>query len=214
MQVYQLVAASRLRDGTSLVDETITPVDGYLDKVVAADRSDDGGRYVKNSMFTNGRPIRTEHMPTVWRRSRILERGRIGSQPADRARFRHETEGKAMNSGPMPGDVYGFVYADKLRSGKALHDEGFEPLDGDWAKVQIADLTDDGGAMPLGPEINIGRRVDPTHMPTAFRYKAPRHQGLRDVMPFLRGTTLVSPAFRDLVERFEPGVHQFLPVAI
>ena len=117
-----------------------------------------------------------------------------------------------MTTGPAPGEVDSFGYTDTLRSGKVLMDEGYEPLDGDWAKVQIADLTDDGGARPLGPEIKTGRPVDPTHMPSAFRYKAPRHQGLRDVMPFLRGTTLVSPAFRDLVERLEPGVHQFLPV--
>ena len=68
MQVYQLLTASRLRDGTSLASEVITPLDGDFDKVVVADKSDDGGRYVKNSKFNNGRPIRTEHMPTVWKR--------------------------------------------------------------------------------------------------------------------------------------------------
>jgi hypothetical protein len=142
-------------------------------------------------------------------------RGKAGiKRDGDVRRGSPAEDGKAqgMTTGPAPGEVYSFGYTDTLRSGKVLMDEGYEPLDGDWAKVQIADLTDDGGARPLGAEIKTGRPVDPTPMPTTFRYTAPRHQGLRDVMPFLRGTTLVSPGFRDLVERFEPGVHQFLPV--
>lgn len=108
--------------------------------------------------------------------------------------------------------VHSFSYADTLRSGKVLYDEGYEPLDGDWPKVAIIDPPDDGGSRILGPQLNCGCPVDPTHVPTAFRYKAPRHQGLRDFMPFLRGTSLVSPRLREIVERHEPGRHQFLPV--
>ena len=111
MKAHQLLAAARLRDGTRLDEETFTPVDGDFDKVVVADKSDDGGRYVKNSMFDNGRPIRTEHMPTVWKRR-------------------------------------------------------------------------------------------PTKNP------------LCDVMSAYKGALLVSAAFREIVERLEPGVHQFLPVRI
>jgi len=111
MHVYQLVTPTRLRDGTALLSETITPVDGDFDKVVVADKSDDGGRYVRNSMFNNGRPIRTEHMPRVWKRR-------------------------------------------------------------------------------------------------------PSKNPIRDVMSAYKGALFVSPAFRELVERLEPGVHQFLPVRL
>ena len=68
MHVHLLLAASRLRDGTPLVSEEITPLDGDISQVVIADKSDDGGRYVKNATFDHGRPIETAHVPTVWER--------------------------------------------------------------------------------------------------------------------------------------------------
>ena len=61
MHVHLLNAGSTLRDGTPLVEETIVPLDGDLSKVVH--------RYVKDATFDHGRPIRTEHVPTIWSRA-------------------------------------------------------------------------------------------------------------------------------------------------
>lgn len=54
-----------------------------------------------------------------------------------------------------------------------------------------------------------GYWVKPESMPKQYLW-ANGNQPLPDVMPGF----VVSPRFRDLVEQFEPGVHQFVPVAI
>lgn len=110
--------------------------------------------------------------------------------------------------------IYALGFATDLRNGKALLDDGFETLDGDWDKVEVLDKTDDGGTRPNWPELNTGRPVDMTHAPTRLRYRGPAHQVPQDVNAFLRGTLLVSDRCRAIVERFEPGRHQFVPVSV
>lgn len=68
MHVHQLNQGSKMRDGTQLVVEDIVAIDGDLTRVVHQDKSDDGGLYVKNTMFDTGRPIQTEHFPRTWKR--------------------------------------------------------------------------------------------------------------------------------------------------
>lgn len=68
MHVHQLRQGSKMLDGRQLVVEDIVAVDGDPSKVVHRDKSDDGGLYVKDTMFDTGRPIQTEHFPTTWKR--------------------------------------------------------------------------------------------------------------------------------------------------
>ncbi|TQV65615.1 imm11 family protein [Aliiroseovarius halocynthiae] len=62
-----------------------------------------------------------------------------------------------------------------------------------------------------------GRPVNGTHMPTRLRRKrVSDNKGfpIDDVRNIWGGGLLVSAAFKDVVERFEPGVHQFFPITI
>lgn len=54
-----------------------------------------------------------------------------------------------------------------------------------------------------------GYRVDPETMPKKYLW-ANGSEPLPDVLPGF----VVSPRFKDLVERYEPGVHQFVPIEI
>ena len=84
-------------------------------------------------------------------------------------------------------------------------------LDGDLAQVQIGDTTPDGG-LPLNRNYlwTSGRAVDPTHMPTRMEWRGKKGHSVPD---FDNGLVLnVSERARALIERFELGVHQFLPV--
>lgn len=107
--------------------------------------------------------------------------------------------------------VYSLFEASVTRRGKVLYDSGFDPLDGDFDKVVVIDHSDDGGAPVDDFMFDSGRPVDLTCAPSAWRYKAPGHQKPMDVMGCRKGTHMVSPRFRDLVERLEPGRHQFHP---
>jgi hypothetical protein len=86
-----------------------------------------------------------------------------------------------------------------------------EALDGDLSNVEIADTTPDDG-LPLNSKhaFTSGRAVIPDYMPTKMRRGGPQAHPIPD---FDNGLVLnVSGAARDLIEAFEPGVHQFIPV--
>lgn len=104
--------------------------------------------------------------------------------------------------------------ADVMRNGKVLHDYGLWPVNGDMKKVVPADMSDDGGFPVNEFGINTGRWVDATYAPTILRYKGPSHQAPLDYNPFHKGAQVVSDAFRTILEKLEPGVHQFLPVTV
>lgn len=85
-----------------------------------------------------------------------------------------------------------------------------EALDGDPRQVRLVDDSPDGGLNPRGRHFSAGRPVKTEHMPTRMRWLDRRRHGVPD---FDNGLVLnVSDRARALVERFEPGVHQFLPV--
>ena len=85
---------------------------------------------------------------------------------------------------------------------------GTDQLDGDFDKVTVVDRTPDGGSM-VGI-LQEGRWVDPTFVPTKMRWKGGKRYPIPD---FDRSRCInVSERAKALIERFEPGVHQFLPV--
>ncbi|MEQ1649394.1 MAG: DUF1629 domain-containing protein [Hyphomicrobiaceae bacterium] len=58
-----------------------------------------------------------------------------------------------------------------------------------------------------------GYPVDPTTMPTAVVYES-KNKAVPDVEMAGGGVEIVSERVRDVIEQFEPGVHQFLPVDV
>lgn len=95
------------------------------------------------------------------------------------------------------------------------------PMDGNMRKARPVDRTIDFGyPEQLGAEwLRYGRWVErellPTRLEVMFSDRAvPRRLvALPDITSTL-GAFVVSHAFREIVERFEPGLHQFEPVRI
>lgn len=99
-------------------------------------------------------------------------------------------------------------------------DEGDFPvsrdfLDGIPEKVEYVDTTLDEGV--VNPTFKPGRHyagrpVKPGHIPTKVKWSSKR----RPPYDFfaLRGLILVSDAFKNIIERHEPGVHQFFPIDV
>ena len=86
----------------------------------------------------------------------------------------------------------------------------FEPLNGDIKKVTLLDETPDEGINPRGSPFAAGRPIDPTHMPTKVQWRDRQGHPIPD---FDNGPQLhISERAKALVESFEPGIHQFLPV--
>lgn len=88
----------------------------------------------------------------------------------------------------------------------------FIALDGDFEKVRPLDETQDDGRKVRG--LDCGRPVAGNHMPTRLRRGGTTDHPLMDAEAGYGGTTLVDRKFKDIVESFEPGVHQFFPMAI
>jgi hypothetical protein len=86
----------------------------------------------------------------------------------------------------------------------------FDPLDGDVRNIKLLDETPDDGVHPRGRAFAAGRAVDPTNVPTKVQWKDRQRHAVPDFDngPFLN----VSARAKALIEQFEPGVHQFLPV--
>lgn len=84
----------------------------------------------------------------------------------------------------------------------------YEALDGDMGAVKLLDDARDEGGKPSLPF--AGRAIDPTHVPTRVKWKDRKKQPMAD----FDGGPLesVSARAKALIEKFEPGVHQFLPV--
>jgi hypothetical protein len=91
-----------------------------------------------------------------------------------------------------------------------------EVIDGEaWATVRFLypDQVDRRATIPSRPLMGQGYRIVPDSAPKTMLWSSTRLTppdyafGNNSVM-------LVSGRFRDLVERFEPAVHQFLPVAM
>jgi hypothetical protein len=87
-----------------------------------------------------------------------------------------------------------------------------EYLDGNRDLIKLVDDTPDGGTLIAGS--GVGRPVVPDHVPTRI--------GLRDAHPswslldFEKSGVgwRISTAAKNLIERLEPGLHQFFPVEV
>ena len=91
----------------------------------------------------------------------------------------------------------------------SVYHYGYEALDGDRSKVKIIDTTpDDGGHISVPGE--VGRPIHTEFLPTKL-LKQGRKRSLLD-FDMAYGLMLCSERFKDLVEQFEPGVHQFVAV--
>lgn len=87
----------------------------------------------------------------------------------------------------------------------------YRPLDGDMddARVLHPDL-----AHPVvrhrGRAVNSGYPLDPATVPKKFLWGGNTLE-VPDMIAY-RGPYIISERFRDLIESFEPNVHQFLPI--
>lgn len=89
-------------------------------------------------------------------------------------------------------------------------------MDGDLDKIEYVDGSADWGTVAGGFEagdLNMGRALKPEYVPTKFLWGGPKNRKLPDVI-YGRGVVLVSSRVKDIMERFEPGVHQYFPVDI
>lgn len=87
----------------------------------------------------------------------------------------------------------------------------YRALDGDVDKIQPVDLTRDGGVRVRPGYSYYGRPFETEHVPTKIALSGPKRP-IPDVYdPY---GLQVSVRFREVVERFEPGVHQFLPIEL
>lgn len=55
--------------------------------------------------------------------------------------------------------AYSLGPADVMQNGKVLHEDGLWPVDGDWKKVRVSDMTDDGDSV-IDDEFNRLIRAD------------------------------------------------------
>lgn len=86
---------------------------------------------------------------------------------------------------------------------------GMKALDGDIKKIKPIDLTQDGGIEILPIRGKFGRPLEAAHIPTKIQIDGPK----RELADLREGLALfVDVKFKDVVETFEPGVHQFFPV--
>lgn len=85
-------------------------------------------------------------------------------------------------------------------------------LDGDPRKIEVADVTPDAGfdlTTSRAYPANQGRAIRTEHVPTRIQWQ--ERAPVPDV-EIQHGMIIFPERFREIVETFEPGVHQFLPV--
>ncbi|WP_150125537.1 imm11 family protein [Sphingomonas sp. LM7] len=85
-------------------------------------------------------------------------------------------------------------------------------LDGKAGAVRFAD---DPGGTPslLAGAVRHGRRLDPATVPTRAFYWQQTKGNAPDFFSYSDLPPTVSTRLKQLIEQFEPGVHQFLPIA-
>ncbi|SDW15346.1 hypothetical protein SAMN05444358_10166 [Ruegeria halocynthiae] len=83
-------------------------------------------------------------------------------------------------------------------------------LNGDWDKNQLEDMSVDIGRKPLtrADFFQSGRRMRTDFLPTIAKRSGAGTQPIEDYKD-VRLAQICSGAFRELVEQFDPGVHQF-----
>ena len=97
---------------------------------------------------------------------------------------------------------------------KGLPSNSFVGIDGELSDVEVADLTPDDGGRILKSFWHVGRAVKPETVPTKLRRTGPpvSRAKLLDVNAQTGSLDLVCQTFKDIVEEFEPDVHQFFPM--
>ena len=105
--------------------------------------------------------------------------------------------------------IYGGVYQTKSLASHPAH----EAVDGDLKKVKVVDPTPDGGG--LITKSLSGRPIHTEHFPT----RAKRVGGSLKTFPHLQvdqfyGSLMVDDEVKSIIEGFEPGIHQFLPLEV
>ena len=89
-------------------------------------------------------------------------------------------------------------------------------LDGDIRKIEYvegpADWNSLGGGVETG-KLNLGRAIKPDHVPTKFEWGGAKNRKLPDAI-YGRGMLLVSERIKSIIERIEPGTHQFFPIDV
>ncbi len=91
---------------------------------------------------------------------------------------------------------------------------GRDVLDGDPVKIEYIDTTFDFGLSPTFEpgDLYAGRAVKQDNVSTRVEWSSKKHPPYDVFM--VRGLILVSDAFKDIIERLEPNVHQFFPVEV
>jgi hypothetical protein len=110
--------------------------------------------------------------------------------------------------------VYSFGPADEKLGytyGHDILDKDLELSISGSLKVAVIDQTDDRGTGFDDP-VNKGRAVSVDYFPKKIRKQGPRRR-IPD-MERVGGFIVVSQKYKDLVDNFEPGVHQFSPVEV
>jgi hypothetical protein len=97
---------------------------------------------------------------------------------------------------------------------KGLPSNSFVGIDGELSDVEVADLTPDEGGPIMRSSWHVGRAVKPDNVPTKLRRTGPpvSRAKLLDVNAQTGSLDLVCQTFKDIVEEFEPDVHQFFPM--
>jgi hypothetical protein len=89
-------------------------------------------------------------------------------------------------------------------------------LDGNKRKIEYVDATwqpkTNGGVFEAG-DLNLGRAIKPEHVPTKVQWEGPKNRKLPDAL-YGRSLLLVSDPLKDLIDGFEPSLHQFFPIDV
>lgn len=110
--------------------------------------------------------------------------------------------------------VYKLLVEDGLPETDYTREE-FEPIDGSFESFEITDTSDDGGTKSLGGELNIGREVTTSNPPTQVRRKRlGKAIPMADFISAPRGAVFISDRVKEIIESFEPNVHQFFPMTV
>lgn len=91
----------------------------------------------------------------------------------------------------------------------------FSAMDGDISKVEIADVSPDGGGLIMARTYAVGRPLQISDaIPTKLLRGGPglERAKLLDINFWQSGIGLVNESFKDIIEEFEPDIHQFFPM--
>lgn len=90
---------------------------------------------------------------------------------------------------------------------------GLEPFNSDIRDlIEVEDATPDGGVyMNHGRALSSGRRIKLDHVPKQMKQDS---QGVLADYSTPYGLLCVSDKFKNIVEKIEPGVHQFIPFEV